>query len=250
MTSDLLAGLIPCSLIGAIVLLAWTYLNFRGGAGIGREFSTSTVLLIGTWAILPPVFLYMLAVSTDITLYVDRYFSSALPGQALFAGAVLACIPKSAVRRTLIAAVAILSILSQGRTAVSSHGNDDWRDGMAFVRHEAGADAVLLVSPFAEGRDFEALRDIRLSDILFAPQKYYGEPVHSIHLPHVFPIGEIGELERATAPLSKERRFYLVNDKPDWRYEMWLRGRLGSRCSTETTGARFGYVWVTRFRCE
>jgi hypothetical protein len=246
---NLLPGLIPCSLAGGIVLLVWICMMFRGEAGIAGRFSQSTALLIGTWALFAPLFLFLLGVSTDLRLYVDRYYSSGLPGQALLAGGLLASIHRGAVRKALIVAVGAVSILTYGRLTVTNHSNDDWRSAMEFVRKEAGSAPVLLVSPFVEATDFKSIRDPKLRQILFAPALFYGEPVRSILLPHVFAYSEAKELEKLAEPLKSERRFYLVNDKPDKSYEVWLLGRLGSGCKVETTGQRFGYVWVDRFTC-
>lgn len=248
--ADLLPGLIPCSLAGAFIIFVWIGMMFRGEAGIAGKCSHQTGLLIGAWATFTPLALFLLAVSTDLRLYVDRYYSSALPGQALLAGMLLSSIQRSTVRKALIVAVGAVSILTYGRSAVSSHGNDDWRGAMEFVGKEAGSAPVLLVSPFAEATDFKSLRDPNLREILFAPALFYGEPVRSIRLPHLFTDRETAELEKLAEPLKSERRFYLVNDKPDRGYEMWLLGMLGSRCRSETTGPRFGYVWVDRFTCE
>ena len=248
--NDLLGGLIPCSVAGALILLVWIYTASRGESGIAGKCSPTTALLIGTWSLLAPLFLFLLAVSTDLRLYVGRYYSSALPGQALLAGGLLASIQRSAVRKALIVAVAAWSILAYGRLTVSSHNNDDWRDAMAFVDKEAGSAPVLLVSPFAEATDFKSVRDPKLREILFAPELFYGHPVGSIRLPHVFARGENMELEKLAERLQGERRFYLVDDKPDPSYRMWLLGRLGSGCRAESTGQSFGYVSVDRFTCK
>jgi hypothetical protein len=248
--NDLLAGLIPCSVAGALILLVWIYTASRGESAIAEKCSPTTALLIGTWSLLAPLFLFLLAVSTDLRLYVGRYYSSALPGQALLAGGLLSSIQRSAVRKALIVAVAAWSILAYGRLTVSSHNNDNWRDAMAFVNKEAGSTPVLLVSPFAEAADFKSLADPRLREILFAPELFYGQPVGSIRLPHAFAGGETTELEKLAGRLKGQRRFYLVDDKPDPSYEVWLLGRLGSGCSAKSTGQSFGYVRVDRITCD
>jgi hypothetical protein len=143
-----------------------------------------------------------------------------------------------------------VSILTSGRLTVNSHGNENWRAAMEFVKKEAGSAPVLVVSGFVEASDFAVLRDPKLREILFAPELPYGAPVRSIRLPHVFAGRETTELEKLPEQLKSERRFYLVNNKPDHSYELWLLGRFGSRCKSETTGQRFGYVWIVSFTCE
>jgi hypothetical protein len=197
------------------------------------------------------VLLFLLAVSTDLRLYLDRYYSSALPGQALLAGGLLSSIRRGTVRKALIVVVGAVSILTSGRLTINSHGNENWRAAMEFVKKEAGSAPVLLVSGFVEASDFEVLREPKLREILFAPELPYGVPVRSIRLPHFFTGSEMPELEKLAESLKSERRFYLVNNKTDdHSYEVWLVGRLGARCRSETTGQRFGYVWIASFTCE
>jgi hypothetical protein len=120
---------------------------------------------------------------------------------------------------------------------------------MQFIRNEAGSAPVLLVSPFAEGTDFKALRDRNLRDILFSPELMYGEPLRSVRLPHVFAGNEATELENVAAQLGNVNRFYFLNDKPDRSYILWLAGRLGPACKAETLDRSFGYIWFARFTC-
>jgi len=243
--AEVVGAFIPCSLAGALILLTWICLHAR--SDIRFHVSRRGAVLIGCWALFTPLFLYLLGIFTDLRLFVMRYCSSALPGQALLAGALLGSISSSAVRRTLIVLTAVIAVLAQGRLVVPSHNDDDWRDAMAFVRSQAGSSPVLLVSPFAEATDFKALDRADLRDVLFAPVLEYGAPRNSIRLPHLFPFREIPALESATAPLAHARAFYLVNDKPDTNYLTWLTGRLG--CRSEITGSRFGYVWIAHFTC-
>jgi mannosyltransferase len=245
----LLPGLIPCSLAGALILLVWIVMMFRGEAEIAGVCSRRAALLIGMWSLFAPVFLFLLAVSTDLRLYVPKYYSSALPAQALLAGFLLSSIRRSAVRKALIVVVGAVSIPTSGRLASSSHGNEDWRAAMAFVKKEAGSAPVLLVSGFVEASDFAALHEPKLRDILFAPELFYGEPERSIRLPNVFNGRGNKNMDDIASQLQSESRFFLVTENPDRSYEMWLLGRLRPGCRSETTGPRFGYLWIARFTC-
>lgn len=247
---DLLAGLIPCSLAGALILLIWVWMNLAGEADIAGKCAKDDALLVGMWALLAPLTLFLLPAVSDLRLFVDRYYSSSLPGQALLAGGLLSSIRRNSVRRGLVAAVAVGFILVQGRMGAISHGDDDWRDALAFLKTEAGNAPVLLISPFAEGGDFHSLNDPRLREILFAPEEYYGEPVNSIRLPHVFPLGETAALDKVTEPLARRKRFYILSDKPDRSYEIWLLGRFGPGCSSAEVGRHFGLVRIDRFICS
>jgi mannosyltransferase len=248
--ADLLPGLIPCSLVGAFILLVWIFMMFRGEAEFAGKCTSRAALLIGVWSLLAPLLLFLLAVSTDLRLYVPKYYSSALPGQALLVGGLLSSIRRRAVRKALIVAVGAVSILTSGRLTFKSHGNEDWRGAMDFVRKEAGSASVLLVSGFVEASDFGALRDPKLRDVLFAPESMYGGPESSIRLPNLFNGRGNKGMDNIARQLQSESRFFLLTENPDRSYEMWLLGRLGSRCRSETAGQRFGYIWITRFTCE
>jgi len=247
---DLLGGLIPGSVAGAFVLLTWLLMVFRRETGIAGKRTGLAVLLIVTWSLFAPLFLFLLAASTDLRLYVPKYYSSALPGQALLLGGLLSSVQRSAVRKALIVVVAAVSILTYGKLRVTSHGNEDWRAAMEFVGKEAGGAPVLLVSGFVEASDFAALRDPKLRDVLFAPELMYGVPENGIRLPNFFNGIANRDMERIGRQLATESRFFLVTENPDRSYEMWLLGRLGSQCRSQTTGSRFGYLWVVRFTCD
>jgi hypothetical protein len=245
----LLAGFVPCSLAGAFIIIVWICLVFRRDAGIAGKCTGLAGLLVGTWALFAPLFLFLLPVASDLRLFVDRYYSSALPGQALLVGGLLSSIQLPRVRKALILVLGAAAILTQGRFTANSHGNEDWRAAMGFIGNETVSAPVLLVSSFAEATDFRSLRDPKLHDVLFAPELLYGEPARSIQLPHSFPVNETKELERSTEQLDNQRRFYLLNNTPDLSYQLWLMGRFGSRCNAETTGQNFGNVWLVRFTC-
>jgi 4-amino-4-deoxy-L-arabinose transferase-like glycosyltransferase len=246
---DLFAALTPGSLAAVLIFGLWIDMAGRKNAGIARRSSGLVVLLVALWVVFAPLVLFLLSVSTDLRLFIARYYSSSLPGQALLLGGLLSSIQRRAARKALIVAVGAVSILVQGRPTVKSHGQEDWKAAMALVRQEAGPAPVLLVSSFIEAADFKSLRNPKTRDILFAPELLYGEPVRSIRLPYTFAASETANLENVAEQLRNERRFYLLNNKLDRSYEFWLLGRFGSRCSAETTGPRFEYVKITRFTC-
>jgi Dolichyl-phosphate-mannose-protein mannosyltransferase len=246
---ELLNSVIPASLAGLLILFVWLSL-FIGAKIVRPRCSLPAAVLIGTWALFPPVFFFLLAAGTDVRLFVDRYYSSALPGQALLLGGLLSSMQRSSLRKALIVAVAATAILTQGRSAVGNHGKEDWRAAMAFIDKEAGSAPVLLVSSFAEATDFASLRDPKLREILFAPEVLYGEPARSIRLPHVFTSRDIADLEKVAEQLGSARRFYLLTDKPDQGYEFWLMGKLDAQCRPQLAERSFGYIRIARFTCE
>jgi hypothetical protein len=250
---NLLPALIPGGLAGGIILLVWLGMTFRREASVAGKCTPNAAFLIGAWSLLAPIALFLLAVFSDIRLFVPKYYSAALPGQALLMGGLLTSIDRRGVRNALCGAVAAITILSSGKLAGKTHGNENWRDGLAFVRAQAGTAPVLIVSGFVEASDFNRITAPHMRDILFAPELVYGEPTRSIRLPNAFNGKANSEMEKIARELLSERRFFLVTENPDRSYEMWLLGAMeagGARCESETTGNRFGYLWVTRFSCE
>ena len=247
---DLLQAFIPCSVAGMLVILVWLWMSARGKASFGRRCEWPACVLVASWAVFAPLVLFLLPAVSDLRLFVDRYYSSALPGQALLAGVLISSIGVRGVRTGLVLAIAAASVLGQSRMSVGSHGGENWRDALHYVRSEAGGAPVLLVSPFAEGADFKALSDPALQEILFAPEAMYGEPMHSIRLPRTFPYGETVRLEEIANQLKDEPRFYVMNDRSDRSYVLWLMGRFGSQCRAEAMNRNFGALWVERFDCS
>ena len=236
----------------AILLGIWICLLFYRDATVVRKCAGPAALLAVAWSLFPQVFLYLLSAAGDLQLYVPKYYSSALPGQALLLGILISSIRPSSIRKLIVVALALTSLLIQGKGAVRSHGSEDWRSAMQFVNKEAGARVpVLIMSGFVEAADFASLRKTALRDVLFAPQVVYGEPGRTIRLPNAFSGRDEADLEYVARQLEDEPRFFLLTENGDRTYETWLLGRLGSRCKSEQRGReRFAEVWLTRFTCD
>jgi len=236
----------------AILLGGWICVLFHKDVTVVRRCAGPAALLAVAWSLFPQVFLFVLSGVGDLQLYVLKYYSSALPGQALLFGILISSIRPSAARKLIAVALALTSILMQGSGAVRSHGSEDWRSAMQFVKKEAGSQQpVLIMSGFVEAADFASLRKPALRDVLFAPQVVYGEPDKTIRLPNAFSGHDYADLENVAGQLENEPRFFLLTENADRTYETWLLGRLGSRCRSEQRGReRFAEVWLTRFTCE
>ena len=240
----------PGGLAGALILAVWIYHVWRGNAGLAGRCTALSAVLIVTWSLFAPLFLFLLPTFSDFRLFLDRYYSSALPGQALLLGGLISSIRPGIGRKALLVVLVAASILAQGKLTVRSHNNEDWRAALEFVKQEAGtAEPVLLQSCFVEGADFAALRDAKLRDVLFAPALVYGEPVKSIRLPNVFSGRYSRDAEDVVRQLELAPRFLLLQGDNDPSFEMWLLGRLGPRCRSEQAES-FGYISLRRFSCQ
>jgi hypothetical protein len=195
------------------------------------------------------VLIFLLLLVTDLHLFVPRYLSSALPGQALLFGGLIASFRSATVRRAVLVALAAVVILSQGRLSAPSHGQEDWRQVMRFLKRDASNSPVVLVGGFVEATDFAALRDPKLRDVLFAPEMIYGEPKQSIRVPITINQRDLEELDQVGKRLRESKEFFLVTENPDRSHEMWIRGQLGAPCQAEPVPGAFGTIVVTRFVC-
>lgn len=247
---EFLSSFAPGSPAGGLIFGLCICMVVLENTEVVRKWNGRSALLCGAWMLLAPVFFFLLAIFSDVRLFVPRYYSSALPGQALLAGGLLSGICSGTARKALLATLALTSVLAQGRLAVRSHGNEDWRAAMEFVKKEAGpVSPVLLVSGFVEASDFKILEDPRFREVFFAPELVYGGPARSIRLPHAFSGSDSEDLETVVRQLRNEPRFFLLTENPDQSYAMWLAGKLGPRCQLGQQAA-FGYLWLTRFACE
>jgi hypothetical protein len=247
---QIVEGLMPGALAGVLILGVWVYSVWRGEAGLTGKCTAPSALLIGTWSVFAPVFLVLLPLFGDFHLFVDRYYSSALPGQALLLGGLISSIRPGFARKALLVLLVVGTILVQGKFSVRSHGGEDWRAAMAFVNHQAETGApVLFQSGFVEASDFAALRDPKLRDVLFAPQLVYGGPAQSIRLPHASVRTSTPDMERIFRQVEHAPRFFLLQADYDRSFEMWLLGKLGPACASELAET-FGEVYLTRFTCE
>jgi hypothetical protein len=246
---DVLKAFVPGSLAGASVLAGSMLALLFGKQFSQPKCSLRQALLIGLWAFLPPIVLLLLPVVSDLHLFVERYYSSAYPGQALLLGGLVSSFRQGTVRRALLITMTTMTILLQSEIAFRYHGNEDWRGAMHFIAHDIAIDKpVLFVGPFAEATDFKAIERTDLKDILFAPEAVYGRPGRTIHLPHVFD-AEFPELDRIVRALRGSREFYFLNDKPDDKYLVWLSARLGRGCRSEPVPKNFGYIWIAKVSC-
>ncbi len=249
----LVPALLPGSFTGGVILAVWVAMTLRREASVGDKYAGRTGLLIGAWALGPPVVLYILVWTASVHLFLAKYYASSLAGQALLLGGLLASIERRVVRNALIASIAFLVLLTSGKMTGDIHGSEDWRGALTFLRKEAGSAPVLLVCGFVEGSSFTRINDPKMRDVLFAPELLYGQPDRTIRLPNVFDGAANPYMERIAQQLRKEPRFFFLTENPNRRYEMWLLGAMasaGKHCGSDDFGTRFGNLYVSRFTCE
>jgi len=245
---DTINSFFPGSLAGVVIVGLWIYRVYKGDGRLEGRCADRFALLVGLWSVWAPAVLFLLLVFTDMRLFVPRYCSSSLPGQALLLGGLISSMRSNSARKIALVALGLTAVVTQGRMTNPTHGDEDWRSAMRTVREEAGTRwAVVLVGGFVEASSFKALDDPKLKDILFAPELMYGEPARSIRVPNDIAQSDLGKLEAIANRLKQEEKFLIVAESP--LYYHWFRGALGARCQAEQVAPGFASLVVTRFVC-
>jgi 4-amino-4-deoxy-L-arabinose transferase-like glycosyltransferase len=161
--------------LGLAFLLAYLRgSRWRRPAGDGASW-----LLVALWHLVPPAAVLALAAVTPLGVAVSRYWSGALPGLALLLALGASAIAARRVRTTAALLLALaLSCGLEGRY-------DDWRGATEELQRAAtpGA-AVLVVSPFVEGRELAWLTDEEKRSYLLAPFAFYPVDAEITLLPY------------------------------------------------------------------
>jgi mannosyltransferase len=132
----------------------------------GRTLAMLLALL--AWAVVPPFALFVVSHVTPFSIFVPRYYLCCAPAIAVLAGVVLRRLPDRARFGVLLVLVAIETFRSP------SHGIEDYRAALAYVRSEQPRGGVLLMTPLIEGRDPAWWRsNEERRSLLSAPLSYY-----------------------------------------------------------------------------
>jgi hypothetical protein len=207
---------------------------------------SSTLVLLSGWLLFPVVTLYVVSAITPLTFLSVRYFASAVPAGALFAGWAIASLEPAAVRRVVAIVLAFLSVLAYGGT---SKNGEDWRGAAAFERQNADADTVVLVHPaLVEAAQLDWFSDPERRSYLLAVQSYYPMIGRVTPMPYVLDDAARGYLEDlVTGELAGADRFLLVTRYTQVPFRDWLDGRLTPEGYTSAVIGRFGAITIYGF---
>jgi hypothetical protein len=203
--------------------------------------------MAAAWALLPPLFCFLVSVFTETKLFVPRYYIAAAPGLALLAGWAIWSATASTARRIAAPAMFVAAVLSSGQPF---HGGEDWAGAMRAVRSVAGGSdmPVLVVSGFVEATDPSVLDDPKIREVLFAPLTMYPPAGKIVPLPFCLDRKSVAYLERILpAALENQTRFLFVSGWNGMPFEPWLRKRLAERGFRSESLGNFGNVGVYLF---
>jgi hypothetical protein len=244
---DLLMGIAPPVLAGPVVLsVAAGWFLSRGPRSRG-DSERANVLMAAAWALLPPLFCFLVSVFTETKLFVPRYYIAAAPGLALVAGWAIRSATAGAVRRMAAAAIFVVAVLSFGKPF---HDGDDWAGAMRTVRSVAGDSGmpVLVSSGFVEATDPNALDDPKLREVLFAPLTMYPPAGRIVRLPYRLDGPSRAYVERILPDaLENQSRFLFVGRWEGLTFEPWLEKRLAKDGFRAKSLGNFGNVGVFLF---
>jgi mannosyltransferase len=190
----------------------------------------SRVLLV-TWAVFPPLVLFIVSRTGETQVFLPRYYLSCQPALAIILGAVLRGFEPRAVRRIAFVSVTAVALLLHSR---SHHGLEDWRGVAQSVNALVDENTPVLVDAGFVEASYETWARLPASDdrhrFLLAPVAYY--PLHGQVelLPYALNEGTRSYMEESVIPkLMAVERFVAVGRgrRPRW-WRGWLDGRFAS----------------------
>jgi hypothetical protein len=226
--ADFWGILIPPTLIGSLIL-GFGLANFLvAGFHVRlRRLEPSTLVLVGTWALLPCVLLFGVSSISTVKVFIPRYLLSAAPGLALLAGWLICAVRPPRAQLFALSAFTLATIFSSGGLLHPSHGGD-WRAAIDDVRKTAVNPTmpVLVRSGFIESASFDGQSGDPEPQYFHAPLLAYPPSGRIVLLPGRLDQNARAILETAASSLLESSRTFLLVTSGDSVYEYWLLGRL------------------------
>jgi hypothetical protein len=245
----LLASVVPPLLAGAIGLGMLLQLAVRRPVAMAWKLPPASAGFLATWALAPPLILYLVSLYSGTKLFVPRYYLPAAPAAALLAGSLIRAVQPAGARRFIAGAILICSLLEFGIHEKFARGTDGWREAAQAARERVGnrSTPVLAVSGFVEARTLAPVLDPLRSEVLFAPLLRYPTGGRPVRLPFFSDEAEAYLADTVVPQLRAEPEFLLLGMGDTERYEQWLDGRLGETFRARTLGY-FSGVKVVMFK--
>jgi hypothetical protein len=165
--------LVPPAIVGAAVIAAFVVApRARIGTGAHRLRGSTAVLLVG-WYVIPTALLVGLAIVSSVVLLAARYLLCVAPAGAVLAAVAIRSIEPSLMRRIVIMALVILSVLD----LASPFKEGDVRGAAGLVRSVASSDSVVFLAVgFEESLQPTWYVDPDRKGLLKAATSYYAVP--------------------------------------------------------------------------
>lgn len=209
------------------------------------------MILLATWALAPPLLLFLASRVTGTGVFASRYLLSALPAIALLAGAGVRMLGPPGARRAVMAIFFFLSVLFVGTIVHTTDGGrvEDWRGAARAVNAlvEDATTPVLMQSGLIEAGDVGLLRNPAWTPYLAAPAAPYPIDGELIAAPFGISDPERDYLEEVSGRLVASERFVVVAHAGEPAVLGWIEGRFARIGFAANEIGRFGDVVVVEF---
>ena len=238
-------------LIAGCWLGAWMLSRLFRWSADAPAPTRSSLALIGLWWLTPPMCLFAFSHLTGISVFVQRYYSLALPGAALAGAALAARYVPSRMWKPMAVALGLGVVLWRGdwRELWPAHVGMDWRGAALAINQLTGSSTpVIFPSPFIEAQRSAWRPGYPLPSFFYAPLVAY--PVRGRVIP--FPFSTRGA-ERYAATLARSTlmasgRFFVYGHRYNaYFWENWYLKRPELAGWTSRRLGPFGDVVVAEF---
>lgn len=162
--TDLLVSLVPAQLFWGFVVAA---LLDRRPRRIEPE-SADAFLFTALWAVTPAVGLFSQSWVTGSSVFVERYYSAALPAAALLLGMFLTRI------RPAAGVFAAVAVVIAGLTVTNPVGSRDWYAAVDALAEVPEGTEIWTVTGYIESNNPDAFADLDDNEYLNAPLRWHG----------------------------------------------------------------------------
>ncbi|MFY9587291.1 MAG: glycosyltransferase family 39 protein [Actinomycetota bacterium] len=240
---DMLAVSFPVSLprLAEVILPPVLLLGLFAGALVARlrgrmqiepsNAKPMTFWLVLPWLLILPIALYAISRLGSTTIFEPRYFIIVSPAIAIIAALGIRSIGPPAARRTMLLAVAVLSLVA---FASVTHSPDDWRGAARLVNERVDATTPVFIRPaYIESTRIDWLRRPDKRAYLLSPLSSYPMNGRIELMPYALDPPGRRYVDQVLAAILPVPRLLYVSLTPD-DIGLWLRGRLEATGYTRT----------------
>jgi hypothetical protein len=236
--------LVPPALVGALVLaVLFTARKLRLSTD-PRRLPRSTLILLLGWFLIPSGVLVGLAIVSPVRLIMARYLMIAAPGGVLLAALLLRSLEPASVRRIVILAFAILSLLTFSTPVKSG----DFRGAAELARSVADERSVVLIrSGFVESLQPSWYSDPERQGLLTAAASFYPLPGTVVPLPASLDENTVGLVRAQVASAIGGSDDVVVISLTGSSFEPWFDEYMRERGWTSHVVGDVNLFTVTEF---
>ncbi|MFB3918403.1 MAG: glycosyltransferase family 39 protein [Terriglobales bacterium] len=170
------------AIVGAVALQG----QFSSGLVWPRQ--RTFLVLVVTWAVLPPGLLWIVSLSDQTHLFLPRYVLSSAPASALLFAAILRPLKTRAVHHLALAIMCLVSVghsVMYGWVFEHSRSRGNWREALRFAEATTAVkrEPVFVRSALPEANSMDWRRDPVSDSVFFAPASYYRTKTRLVPLP-------------------------------------------------------------------